>query len=290
MSANNSLSALSSTEAQTINDVHSSVNADNADASISSSANAVGSEGFFQWDLGQVQSLADAGGPVIVILSLLSLVAMSVFLFKLWQFFSIGLSKQKNIITALEFWKNKRARDALLTLAKTRNPIARVLEVAITLKNQEYVDDILVKEEVLRIAKRQLANARSHLRILEVIATLSPLLGLLGTVLGMITAFQKLQGAGATIDPSILSGGIWEALLTTAAGLIVAIPTVMALNWLEQKIERFKLNMEDAMTQVFTAYLPHPALSPVQTLKATSPSKKALKQENTNNIDLVSAN
>jgi biopolymer transport protein ExbB/TolQ len=52
-----------------------------------------------------------------------------------------------------------------------------------------------------------------------------------------------------------LSGGIWEALLTTAAGLIVAIPTVVALNWLEQKIEHFKLTMEDAMTQVFTVTL-----------------------------------
>ncbi len=271
----------------------------NSSASISTSTESrapnetlpvIDNTGAFQWDVGQVQSLADAGGPVIVILSLLSLVAMSVFLFKIWQFFSIGLNKQKHITTALEFWKSKRAKDALAALGKTRNPIARVLEVAISLKSQEHIDDILIKEEVLRLAKRQLASARSHLRILEVIATLSPLLGLLGTVLGMITAFQKLQGAGATIDPSILSGGIWEALLTTAAGLIVAIPTVMALNWLEQKIERFKLNMEDAMTQVFTAYLPHPALSQMQALQVANSPRKAPKQQKANNIDLVSAN
>jgi len=124
--------------------------------------------------------------------------------------------------------------------------------VAISLKSQATIADTLIREEVMRIAKRQLALLKSHLRILEVIASLSPLLGLLGTVLGMITAFQQLQHAGTQVDPSVLSGGIWEALLTTAAGLMVAIPTVIALNYLEHKIERFKLALEDLMTQVFT--------------------------------------
>lgn len=71
-------------------------------------------------------------------------------------------------------------------------------------------------------------------------------------VLGMIEAFQRLEQAGSQVDPAILSGGIWVALLTTAAGLTVAIPAVMALNWLERVIERFGHRMEDAVTQVFT--------------------------------------
>lgn len=207
------------------------------------------------WDITQIQTLLDTGGPVIVILGLMSLVATSVFLLKLSQFTWLGIGRHKALVDALKLWGEKDADNALTILKGSRNPIARVLETAITFKRQKNIDDILLREEVMRIAKRQLALAKSHLRILEVIATLSPLLGLLGTVLGMIVAFQKIQGAGANLDPSVLSGGIWEALLTTAAGLIVAIPTVVALNWLEQKIEHFKLTMEDAMTQVFTVTL-----------------------------------
>lgn len=207
------------------------------------------------WSIDQVYSLIEAGGPVIIILAVMSVIALSVFLLKQSQFIANKFSRQDELIDALTSWKNNDISTSLQTLSQTRNPIARVLEVAISLRAQETEDDTLVREEVMRIAKRQLAKAKSHMRILEVIATLSPLLGLLGTVLGMITAFQKLQGAGAAVDPSILSGGIWEALLTTAAGLVVAIPTVLGLNWLEQKIENFKLAMEDCMTQVFTIRL-----------------------------------
>ena len=85
------------------------------------------------------------------------------------------------------------------------------------------------------------------------IATLSPLLGLFGTVIGMIDAFQQLESAGSAVDPSILSGGIWVALLTTAAGLAVAIPSIILLNYLEGIAEKYKAEMEDSITRVFTA-------------------------------------
>jgi biopolymer transport protein ExbB len=90
------------------------------------------------------------------------------------------------------------------------------------------------------------------LRPLEVIANLSPLLGLMGTVLGMISAFQNMEGAGNQVDPSVLSGGIWQALLTTAVGLAVAIPVVAAYNWLDRKVERISSRMNNKVTRVFT--------------------------------------
>jgi biopolymer transport protein ExbB len=91
-----------------------------------------------------------------------------------------------------------------------------------------------------------------------VIATLSPLLGLFGTVLGMINAFQELEGAGNQVDPGILSGGIWLALMTTAIGLAVAIPSVLAHNWLDRRVERHERFMESSVTQVFTSSLLRP--------------------------------
>ena len=202
-------------------------------------------------DVSQLQSLLEIGGPVILILVLMSVISLTVIILKCWQFFWMQTYRYQAIQQALKHWYYQQPQEALATLNNTRNPIARVLESAIHLKINQ-ADDVIAREEVIRIAKRELANARSYLKVLEVIAALSPLLGLLGTVLGMIAAFQTLQQAGPSVDPALLSGGIWEALATTAAGLIVAIPTVAVLNWLEQCVERFKYVMEDTMTQIFT--------------------------------------
>ncbi|MEL7106533.1 MAG: MotA/TolQ/ExbB proton channel family protein [Pseudomonadota bacterium] len=102
--------------------------------------------------------------------------------------------------------------------------------------------------EITRVAKAELAEARRGLKALDMIATIAPLLGLLGTVVGMIAAFQAMQAAGARTDPAALAGGIWEALLTTAAGMAVAIPATMALGWFESVIDRLRGDLEDIGT------------------------------------------
>ena len=230
-----------------------------------------------------MSQLFDAGGPVLVILSIMSIIGLTVLLIKVWQFFRLHLLQFRrqhdhDIDTALRQWRQGEAGGALKTLSVMRNPMANVLHTAISLKQKD-LDDSLVREEILRVAGVYLKTARSHLKIIEVIATLSPLLGLLGTVLGMIEAFKKLQSAGTAVDPALLSGGIWEALLTTAAGLVVAIPAVVALNWLEQSIENFKSNMEDTMTQVFTSCLYANELEPeTQDISEYAVAKKSVSE------------
>ena len=81
-------------------------------------------------------------------------------------------------------------------------------------------------------------------------AQVAPLLGLFGTVLGMIEAFRALQEAGAQVDPSLLAGGIWVALLTTAAGLAVAMPTAMVLSWFEGRMDAERVTAERAIASV----------------------------------------
>lgn len=198
-------------------------------------------------------SFIETGGPVVIILLVMSVVGLAVLLLKLGQFFYLGLSRTRFITAALDAWNNQNLDEMQRILQKSRNPIARVVERAAQVCSDENMDRDTAREEVLRVASLHLADVRSYLRVIEVIAALSPLLGLFGTVLGMIEAFQQLEQAGTKVDPAILSGGIWEALLTTAAGLAVAIPAIIALNWLEQKVENFKLAMEDAMTLVFTS-------------------------------------
>jgi biopolymer transport protein ExbB len=113
--------------------------------------------------------------------------------------------------------------------------------------------DSAAREETTRIAKAALADARRGLRALELIAAIAPLIGLLGTVLGMIEAFQALQAAGNRADPAALAGGIWQALLTTAAGMAVAIPAAMAHSWFESVVDRVQADLEDLATRVFVA-------------------------------------
>lgn len=200
-------------------------------------------------------ALIETGGPVVVILLVMSVIGLAVLLLKLWQFSYLGLSRTRFLKPALEAWSHQNIPEMQRILKKSRNPIARVVERAAEVCSDHQMDQNTAREEVLRVASLHLADMRSYLRVMEVIAALSPLLGLFGTVLGMIDAFQQLEQAGSKVDPAILSGGIWEALLTTAAGLAVAIPAIITLNWLEQKVENFKLSMEDAMTLVFTSHI-----------------------------------
>lgn len=115
------------------------------------------------------------------------------------------------------------------------------------------VPEPLAREETARYARALLARARGGLRGLELASTIGPLLGLLGTVTGMISAFQALQEAGTRADPATLAGGIWEALLTTAAGMAVAIPAQIALTWYDSVIDRLRHGMEDQASRLFVA-------------------------------------
>lgn len=202
--------------------------------------------------IGRASNLIEAGGPVVVLLIAMSVLGLAILLLKTWQFYAFKIDKREFIEQAMAAWIKRDMNGLSNILSNTKNPIARVIETAVQVCTQKEIDTQLAREEVIRVATLKLANLKSYVRIIEVIAALSPLLGLFGTVLGMIEAFHRLEQAGTAVDPSVLSGGIWEALLTTAIGLAVAIPAIIALNWLEHRIENFKLAMEDAMTRIFT--------------------------------------
>jgi biopolymer transport protein ExbB len=210
-----------------------------------------------------LRALLDAGGPVMLILAGMSVLALTIVLIKLWQFARVRSGGAESIESALADWQAGRRREAAEQLARTSNSLAGVVRTAMLGCLHEN-DPAALREEVERRAQGLLSVLRSHLRGLEVIASLSPLLGLLGTVIGMIDAFRALEAAGNQVDLSVLSGGIWVALLTTAAGLSVAIPTVVALNWLERLLEGVTRRLEDQVTRVFTGglRLEEPAVAP----------------------------
>lgn len=200
----------------------------------------------------QTLALFELGGPVVYILFAMSVIALAIVLIKWYQFFVLKIRDRRFVPLVLQHYSAGRGEEALRVLERRRGPVAEVMEVAIGGQVRRDVKEQVVREEVDRVATNTIERMRSYLRGLEVIATLSPLLGLFGTVLGMIDAFQQLEQAGNRVNPSILSGGIWEALLTTAAGLAVAIPSLVALNWFERAVQRTAHDMEDAATRVFT--------------------------------------
>lgn len=196
--------------------------------------------------------LLNAGGFVLIILLILSVIALAIILLKYWQLRQLHLSDQSFVQHTLDYWRAGQANAVMVELYRSYHPAARVMEIAIKGIAERRVNEDTIREEVMREGVEQIEGMRIHLRSLEVIASISPLLGLLGTVLGMIKAFQQMEVAGSQVSPSLLSGGVWEALLTTAVGLAIAIPVVVALNWFESKVEKAKHTMEDAVTRIFT--------------------------------------
>ncbi|HEC58844.1 hypothetical protein LCGC14_1083050 [marine sediment metagenome] len=200
----------------------------------------------------RIADFLNIGGPVVWILLLMSLVAVSIMLIKLWQFSKLKPERRTALDKSLTLW-HKGEKSSAKVMLNSKYSVEKVTLVAMNGLMDSTVDKTLLKEELNRIAALKLEQLRSYLRPLEVIATLSPLLGLLGTVIGMIMAFQQMAAAGNQVDPSVLSGGIWQALLTTAVGLTVAIPVVAVHTWLERKVERVGSLMNDVVTQLFTS-------------------------------------
>lgn len=198
-----------------------------------------------------LQQLLEIGGPVVWILLGFSIIAVSIVLIKIWQIMLLSPESTTTAKKAILLWKQNEPEQAL-SLLKISKPLDELLALSMEGLRQAEIPKELLKEELQRVASLRINQLRSYLRPLEVIASLSPLLGLFGTVLGMILAFQQMELAGSQVDPSVLSGGIWQALLTTAVGLGVAIPAVVAHNWLERKTERVAVLINDGVTQVFT--------------------------------------
>lgn len=174
--------------------------------------------------------LLEAGGLIVAVLAMMSIVAGAIILLKLWQF--RRCPGEQAILQSIMADLADAHTDALGDLQHRRSL-------------------------AYHAARRYTVPLRDWLRPLEVIASLAPLLGLLGTVIGMIRAFQELEAGGSQVDVALLSGGIWQALITTAAGLSVAIPVVAALNYFERRSERLEYGLEDIIeTSLVTARYP----------------------------------
>ena len=202
----------------------------------------------------RLQQLIDQGGPVALILLGMSVLALAIVLFKLWQFARLGVWNSSFADKAHQALEQGSPGEALEVCRRSSSPVARAMEAAIDAGNDPRMEPANTDAEVSRVGSNAVREMESGLRGLSAIAQLSPLLGLLGTVLGMIEAFIQLEDVGSQADPAVLAGGIWEALLTTAIGLAVAIPAMGAYYLLEGIVDRVKSEMRNRATSVLVYY------------------------------------
>jgi len=200
--------------------------------------------------MGNLFSALGTGGPIIAILGVLSIISLTLIGTKWLQLTGLN-TKKKDRVKSFDIWKSGDKKKAIDLLDKNASPLNDLVKYAmqslINGSNRSSLDSELTwrgNAEVLKMSK--------YIRIIELIAMISPLLGLLGTVLGMIQSFQELEMAQGSANASVLAGGIWQALLTTAAGLVVAIPAAVGATLLSEKVERSSQLMEGEIGRLFS--------------------------------------
>lgn len=181
---------------------------------------------------------------VFAALGLLSVTGTAVSLLKFIQFNRMGVGRQARAEEILENWLGGRPDEAMRSAAQRDCVLARVLQAVLSAQRARPNDAAYAEELGRQSALVEIAAMSSRMRVLETVIQAGPMLGLLGTVIGMIQAFSTLADAGGAADPAQLASGIWTSLTTTAAGLAIALLAYFVANWLEGRIERERISIE----------------------------------------------
>lgn len=182
------------------------------------------------------------GGPVMYFILLLSIYALSIIIERLYFFYRASFNYRAFIADIKKMIMNKEIEHALMLLKRTPGPLGAIMSQTLNLVSDGTRD---LRGRINEIGAYEVQKSEGKLKHLAVIGNITPLLGLLGTVTGMMTAFSTIALKGAN-NPTVVAGGISEALITTAYGLIVAIPAVFAYNYLSSRYENIVMETERA--------------------------------------------
>ncbi len=192
------------------------------------------------------------GGPVMWLIAVFSLIAVFVFLTKTFQFHREEINVHELVKGLINVLKRDGYVEAISLCDTTPGPAARVLGAAILAWERGDED---IRQAVDDAYLEELPKLERHIGALGTIGFTSPLLGLLGTVLGMMQTFQTIHDTSSVyLSAAQLSGSINMALITTAAGLAVAIPCYVAYNYLVSRVNSITLDMERATSEVISFF------------------------------------
>ena len=182
------------------------------------------------------------GGVLVTPILLCSVLALAIFLERLIRFArmrSRGAGLAKKIAHLLKMGEYRQANELA---GSSDSPMGRILAQAMEVKDQ---DRETLETVIVHATDEEVRGLSTYLQALATIANIAPLLGLLGTVIGMIKAFMVIQQMGGKVNAAVLAGGIWEAMLTTALGLSVALPAMVAHSYLVARVDKYEARLQD---------------------------------------------
>lgn len=191
------------------------------------------------------------GGPVMIAILVGSVLGLAIILDKLWMLFRIRMDGEKFTDTVLAKVKAGRADEASAVCSRNmRYPLAVTLKAGLDKKGRPAHD---IEKAMERVGTSQVQGLEKHIGGLISIIGISPLLGFLGTITGLIRAFMAWEKAGSAVTVSQLASGIYEAMITTAAGLTVAVPYYLICNFIISRIKYVSYELNDSSMRLAEA-------------------------------------
>lgn len=190
--------------------------------------------------------MVQAGGWLMLPILLCSVIALAIVIERFWSLQSKKINPPHLVSQVWQLYKSNTLDDEKIQGLANSSPLGKIL--AVGLSNRQHPRDIM-KESIEEAGRQVVLELERFLNTLGTIASITPLLGLLGTVIGMIKVFAAITSHGVG-NPSVLAGGISEALITTAAGLSVAIPSLIFYRFFRGKVDELVLEMEDEALKI----------------------------------------
>ncbi|MFH1665157.1 MAG: MotA/TolQ/ExbB proton channel family protein [Candidatus Omnitrophota bacterium] len=189
-----------------------------------------------------------AGGEVMVVLAVLSVIAVALIIYYFLGMKPEKLLPKEFLETSVTFIENKRFGDATAACKDSGNLIGNVLLAGLSRRDRE---DVIIKEAMEDEGRRQIDGLWQKLSYLADIAAIAPMVGLLGTVLGMIQAFNVIAFQTGAVKPILLASGISKAMITTATGLIIAIPAMAFYSYFRGIVQDAGARLENISTEMY---------------------------------------
>ncbi len=190
------------------------------------------------------------GGVLVIPILMCSVLALTIFLERIIRFARMRTRGAGLAEKTIQLLRSGKSEDAKKVVVESNSPMGRVLAKTLAVRGQ---DRETVETVMAHATEEEVRTLSSYLQALATIGNIAPLLGLLGTVIGMIKAFMVIQEMGGKVNAAVLAGGIWEAMLTTALGLAVALPTMVAHSYLIARVDKYEARLQDGAVTFLTA-------------------------------------
>ncbi|MDQ7066407.1 MAG: MotA/TolQ/ExbB proton channel family protein [candidate division KSB1 bacterium] len=192
------------------------------------------------------------GGVVMILIYILSIVSLFILVERLITLRKLRINTRSFVLQIRNLLLRNQVQEAILLCRQTGGPIARLTQAALQNADRPRME---IKDVIETAGKAEIYHLEKYLGTLATIASIAPMVGFFGTVTGMIRAFMAIQARGGNVDATVLAGGIWEALVTTAAGLVVGILSLIFYNYIQGKVEHFVFEMEETSAELLDALI-----------------------------------